>query len=74
MKQMYVIAKTAYGDIRLDHSGLQVYETRAAAEEDLDRFMFKAGYVVVPLTVVSEPQLLGLPEQRRRWEARKEVK
>ena len=75
-QEMYMIMKADRGEgfHHVDTSGLQVYANPDVAREDLNRFLFKTGYVVAPLAVLQEPHLLGTSEQRAAWESKKEKK
>jgi hypothetical protein len=72
-QEMYMILKVDKGEgfHHVDTSGLQVYVDPNVAREDLSRFLFSAGYAVLPLVVLQEPHLLGTKEQRDAWENRK---
>lgn len=72
-QEVYVIANVDKGDghHRIDTAGCQAYLDPDVAREDLNRFLFKAGYGILPLQVLHEPHLLGTKEQREAWEERR---
>jgi hypothetical protein len=75
MKTVYMIIDRYRGDgfHRLSTGGAWAYATRAAAEEDLSRFLFKDDCYILKVPVVDDPQICASSrEQTARWKERKE--